>query len=224
MATANKVQANKPIAQTGALGYLLWLRHDLPAVYSSVAKKFPDVANFESALTRQAAGLGDDTDLSTIDTSSFDFGAAVDTTPVTFDFSFEPPVITLTPPDLPPVSIAPVDSSGAAGAAAASIPSQTLANIAVAVASTVPGLINVGSAVVNSQAVNKVIATSNAQVAAALAGKAPLQTGYVSSPSGAYLAPIASLTGSLTSSALFDLPLWVYLVAGVGLVAVLMAE
>jgi hypothetical protein len=230
MATAAKVQANKPITQTGALGYLLWLRRDVPAAYSAVAKQFPEVANFESALQRQSAGLGDDgdTDLS-IDTSSFDFSSPSDfsavSIPVIPDVSIPditPPAITVTPPDVPTVNM-PTDTGGAASNAASLISAGTLANIGQAVVSVTPGLVNVANAVMASNATQKVIATSNAQVAAALAGKSPLQTGIISGPLGTYLAPISSLTGDLSQDFL-DLPLWVYLVAAVGLVAVLVAE
>jgi hypothetical protein len=226
VSTASKVQASAPIRQTGALGYLLWLRRDLPAVYKTVAGQFPELAQFEGALQRQSAGLGDDApDLTAIDTSGFDFSSPSDFSAVTMaDFTIPeitPPVITV-PTELPTVNFPP-EVSGASSSAASLISGATLSSIAQAVAATVPGLVNVGSAVVNYQATQKAIATSNLQLAAALAGRSPLQTGYVSGPAGAYLAPISSLGGELSSS-LLGLPLWVYLVGAIGLVAVLVAE
>lgn len=226
MSVASKVQANKPIPQTGTLGYLLWLRRDLPAVYKQVAGQFPQVAQFEGALQRQSKGLGDDSpDLTTIDTSSFDFGQPSDFAAVSLpDWNLTeitPPVVTV-PTDLPAVNF-PQDTGGAASSAASLISADTLASIGKAVVAVTPGLVNVTSAVLSSNATQKAIATSNAQVAAARAGLAPLQTGYVSGPAGAYLAPINSLSGELSTN-LLGLPLWVYLVGAVGLVAVLVAE
>jgi hypothetical protein len=228
VSTASKVQVNAPIPQTGTLGYLLWLRRDLPAAYSVVAKQFPQVAAFEGALQRQSAGLGDNgDDLTTIDTSSFDFSspdvAIVVDNPIDFTLpAIVPEPITITPPDVPAVNM-PADSTGAAASAASMVSSSTLAQIGQAVVAVTPGLVNVANAVINSNNVQKVLATSNAQVAAAQAGMAPLLTGIVSGPNGTYLAAVNSLTGELSTD-FFSLPLWVYLVAAVGLVALLVAE
>jgi hypothetical protein len=228
VSTASKVQVNAPITQTGTLGYLLWLRRDLPAAYSVVAKQFPEVANFESALQRQSSGLGDNgddsIDVSAIDTSGFDVSSPLDfsaASPIVFTMPAIAP-LTVTPPDVPSVNI-PTDTGGAASNAASLVSSSTLAQIGQAVIAVTPGLVNVATAVINSNNVQKVLATSAAQVAAAQAGKAPLLTGVVSGPNGTYLTALNSLTGDLSADFL-DLPLWVYLVAAVGLVAVLMAE
>ena len=226
MGVASKVQANKPITQTGALGYLLWLRRDLPAVYKQVAVQFPQVAQFEGALLRQSAGLGDDApDLTALDTSSFDFGSPSDFAAVSlpqFNLTeITPPVVTV-PTDLPTANFPP-DMTGAASGAASMISASTLADIGKAVVAVTPGLVNVTSAILSSNATQKAIATSNAQLAAARAGRPPLQTGFVSSANGSYLAPISSLGGELSMN-LLGLPLWVYLVGAVGLVAILVAE
>src|SRR5271167_2639844 len=119
MATANKVQANAPINQTGTYGYLLWLRRDLPPVYAAAVKQYPEVAAFEGALQRQAQGLGDDDDYSADEFDLSDITTSAPEIELTLP-DIEPPTITIPAPELPTVAI-PADSSGPASSAAASI-------------------------------------------------------------------------------------------------------
>lgn len=57
MSTAAPIKLHPAIPQTGAYGYLLWLRSALPSAYVAVTQKVPAVASFESAL-RNESGLG----------------------------------------------------------------------------------------------------------------------------------------------------------------------
>src|SRR5271168_1082819 len=216
MATANKVQANKPITQTGAAGYLLWLRRDLPPVYSAAVQAFPDVAAFEATLVRQSQGLGQDDDTDTIDLSDVtDLSTMVSPPEIELTIpNIEPEPITVPAPELPTVAI-PTDSSGAISQAAANVGPSTLASIATAAAAIVPAALKVTSAVINNQTASKTLATAQLQYAAAVAGRAPLQTGIVTTANGTqYLAPITSsgaaptvLTNALSTN-LAGVPLW----------------
>src|SRR5271168_628364 len=213
MATANRVQANKPITQTGAMGYLLFLRRDLPPVYSAAVKAYPEVAAFEGALQRQSRGLGDDdTDYSA---DVFDLSTITDPPEIELTLpDIEPPAITIPAPELPPISI-PTDASGQPGQAAANVGPSTLAAIATAAAAIVPAALKVTSAVINNQTATKTLQTAQVQYAAAVAGRAPLQTGIVTTANGTqYLAPITSsgaaptvLTNALSTN-LAGVPLW----------------
>ena len=237
MAVANKVSPKTPITQTGALGYLLWLRRDLPPVYSAVKAQFPAVANFETALLRQNAGLGQDdlTDSFSDTLPEIDLSATMDT-PITSDFAptFDTPTFTasnmsLPAPDLPPVASS-IDAGGAAGAAASNVSTSTLSSIGSAVAAILPVAIKaasaVGVAVINSQTASKAQQTAQLQLAAAMAGKSPYQTGIITTGTGSqYLAPIigANAAAALTSSVI-GLPLWVWLAGGAGLFAIVLAS
>jgi hypothetical protein len=226
MAQANKVQASSPINQTGAYGYLLWLRRDLPPVYSAAVQSFPDVANFEAALVRNARGLGQDEgeiDLSDVT----DLSTMVSPPEIELTLpDIEPEPITVPAPELPSVAV-PTDSSGAISQAAANVGPSTLASIATAVAAIVPAALKVTSAVINNQTASKTLATAQLQYAAATAGRAPYQTGIVTTPSGVqYLAPIAAVAGGGSAIAqsletnLMGLPLWAW---GLGALALLFA-
>ena len=216
MATANKVQANKPITQTGAAGYLLWLRRDLPPVYSAAVQAFPDVAAFEAALVRQSQGLGQDDDTDTIDLSDVtDLSTMVSPPEIELTIpDIEPEPITVPAPELPTVAI-PTDSSGAISQAAANVGPSTLASIATAAAAIVPAALKVTSAVINNQTASKTLATAQLQYAAATAGQAPYQTGIVTTANGTqYLAPLSAVSGggsqiaSIFETNLMGLPLW----------------
>jgi hypothetical protein len=211
MTSLNKVAAKPAIVQPGALGYLLWVRRDLPPVYSHLATVFPEVANFEGALKRQAAGLGDDT---------------VDFT----DTSFTPDVsipevapIFIDAPEIPQVSM-PVDSSGSAAEAANGISSSTLSNIAATVAAVLPSALKTATAIVNSQTASKTLATAQLQYSAAVAGKSPLITGIVTTPAGTqYLSALNPLgvPSDILSTNLIGLPLWAWGLLGVGALALI---
>lgn len=223
MAVANKVAAKPAIQQSGAHGYLLWVRRDLPPVYSALVKTYPEVANFESALQRQSSGLGqdeldaDDTDESGI--FSIDPGSIDEPVIILPDASFTDPVITVDAPDVPPVTVS-SDSSGAAGAAASGISSSTLSSIAGTVAAVIPAALKTATAVVNSQTASKTLATAQLQYAAALAGRSPLQTGIVTTANGTqYLSALGSGSdlsnvGDIFSTTVAGLPLWAWFAFG----------
>jgi|SRR5271165_717324 len=252
MPTVNKVTANPVITHTGALGYLLWLRRDLPAAYVATLRAFPQVAAFESALQRQAGGLGQDDgslsiDVSSaisapVDTSAFDSGVAV--TPVSVDYSSQLAQSTVAPAaSLPPLTSIP-DANSTAADAASSIGSN-LAAIGSYVAKILPTVITAGAAVatavIKNQTATKAQATAALQVKAARAGLAPYQTGYIAtSAGGAYLAPIQqagvpvsysataqpyaySSAGGL-SAPVMGVPLYIWLAGGLGLLALLAME
>jgi hypothetical protein len=48
----NTIKPLPPIKETGTLGYLLWLRRDIPEVYKKIVSAFPEVANFERVYQR----------------------------------------------------------------------------------------------------------------------------------------------------------------------------
>jgi hypothetical protein len=196
-------------------------------VYSALVKKYPGVANFESALQRQAQGLGDDSDPADIDTSSFDF--SFDTpdvsVPVTLtDFSV-PDIapITIAAPDVPNINIPP-DTSGAAGAAASSISGSTLASIAQTVQAVLPAALNAGAAVLNQQTAQKTLQTAQLQYSAAVANRSPLLTGVVTTANGSQYLAALDPTGELSDIAdtlttnILGMPLWAWGLVGLGAV------
>jgi len=227
MTVANKVTASAPIRQPGSYGYLLWVRRDLPPVYSQLVKTYPQVANFESALQRQASGLGQDL----LDTDDIDESGIFDSSiispidePVTIIPPAELTTITVPAPDVTPVPV-PVDTSGAAGEAASNISGSTLSSIANTVATLLPAALKTATAVVNSQTASKTLATAQLQAAAALAGKSPLQTGIVTTANGTqYLSALNSAGGlsdlsDTLSFSLGGLPLWAWGLIGLGALA-----
>jgi hypothetical protein len=238
VASLNKVIAKPPIVQGGTYGYLLWLRRDLPPVYAALAKQVPDVARFEAALVRQNAGLGQD--LLTDDFSMPDLSPVAIDTPVAVDYAdalATPTLTTSSGPiasDLSTVTI-PSDVGGSvAGQVANGVSPSTLATIGATVAAILPTAIKaaatVGAAVINSQTASKALATAQLQYSAAVAGKAPLQTGIITTPGGvSYLAPIQSFSGLPSGSTLTDtlqasiagVPLYVYLLGGAALLVLL---
>jgi len=252
MTVANKVTANPVIGHAGALGYLLWLRRDLPAAYVAAARAFPQVAAFEAAISRSAAGLGDDGDIS-IDVSSaisspIDAGSAFDSSaslsPVSVDYSSQLAQSTVAPSvSLPPIAVTPDANSTAADIASST--SSSLASIGSFVAKVLPTVITAGAAVatavIKNQTASKAQATAALQLKAAQAGLSPYQTGYVATANGgAYLAPIQSVgaqspyaatsqpvaysSGSGLSAPLMGIPLYIWLAGGLGLVALLAME
>ena len=229
MTVANKVAAKPAIQQSGTHGYLLWLRRDLPPVYSVVAQTYPQVAAFEGALQRQATGLGqdlldtddtDESDIYSIDPSSIDEPVIV-----LPDVSITDPVITVDAPDVPALPPISSDSSGAAGAAASAVSGSTLASIASTVAAVLPAALKTATAIVNSQTASKTLATAQLQYAAATAGKSPLQTGIVTTANGTqYLSALTSAgelsdIGDTLSFSLGGLPLWAWGLIGLGALA-----
>jgi hypothetical protein len=223
MTTANKVQANRPITQTGTMGYLLWLRRDLPPVYSAAVSAYPEVANFEAALQRQSTGLGqDDTEIDLSDVTDLSTMVTPPEIELTLP-SIEPEPITVSAPELPAVAI-PTDAGGQAGQAAASVGPSTVAAIATAVAAIVPPALKLATAVTASQTASKTLATAQLQYAAASAGRSPYQTGIVTTPNGTqYLAalssggvPVSSI-GAALSTNYAGLPIWAYLLGALGL-------
>jgi hypothetical protein len=227
MAVANKVQVKPAIQQSGAYGYLLWVRRDLPPVYSTLLKTYPQVANFESALKRQASGLGQDL-LDTDDTDEsgivpIDFGTPSIDEPVVITTAFSDPVITVDAPEISPVAVS-SDASGAAGAAASGISSSTLTSIASTVAAVLPAALKT-AAVVSAGSASKTLSTAQLQAAAALAGSAPLTTGIVTTASGAqYLSALSSAAEGSDIADVLDfslggLPLWAWGLIGLGALA-----
>jgi hypothetical protein len=215
MTTLNKVAAKPAIVQPGALGYLLWVRRDLPPVYSHLAKVFPEVANFESTLKRQAAGLGDDT----VDFTDTSF------TPDTSTFDLAPAPIFIDAPEIPAISV-PIDSSGSAAEAANSISGSTLSNIANTISAVLPSALKAATAVVNSQTASKTLATAQLQYSAAIAGKSPLLTGIVTTPNGTqYLSALNPLgnASDVLSTNVSGLPLWAWGLIGIGALGLIVA-
>jgi hypothetical protein len=207
MAVANKVQVKPAIQQSGAYGYLLWVRRDLPPVYSTLLKTYPQVANFESALKRQASGLGQDL-LDTDDTDEsgivpIDFGTPSIDEPVVITTAFSDPVITVDAPEISP---------------------STLTSIASTVAAVLPAALKT-AAVVSAGSASKTLSTAQLQAAAALAGSAPLTTGIVTTASGAqYLSALSSAAEGSDIADVLDfslggLPLWAWGLIGLGALA-----
>lgn len=216
------------IAPTGAAGYLLWLRRDLPPVYQRVVKQFPQVAQFESAI--RSHGLGDDM-LPEIDVTA----PSGDPTPITVDFSSDlstPLLVSsdmfVSAPALPAVDTSAAAAPAAAQAAAAVTPSA-LSAIGSFVQAVLPGAITAGAAVAGAVIKNKtaVIANQTAQLqyAAAVAGGSPYQTGIVTAPNGTqYLAPIQGgsiLPGIVDASGnILGVPWWIWAAGAVGVMVV----
>jgi hypothetical protein len=227
MSIANHITPKKPIGQAGKYGYLLWVRRDLAPVYSALIRQFPDVATFEAALRRQAQGLGDDFVIPDITVSA----PAYDVPIVDFSADLSIPTFTASDSvlpsfDLPTVAIPP-DVSGAAGQVASNISPSTFSDIGRAVTAILPTAIKaagtVGAAVINAQTASKAQQTAQIQYAAAAAGRSPYQTGVIRTGSGSlYLAPIGPYSGA--SGMIAGVPLYWWLIGGVGVLAVLLAS
>jgi hypothetical protein len=109
---AAPLKLHAPITQKGTLGYLLWLRQNMPGTYLTVAAKVPAVAAFEAAVRappsalqglyaappfwqRQSQAMGDYGDYfsavasdASSDASDLDLSSALDSSsPVTVDFT-----------------------------------------------------------------------------------------------------------------------------------------
>lgn len=54
----NTIKPSAKVNVPGIAGYLLWLRQDLPPVYASLIRQFPQVAAFDSTLRKAMASKG----------------------------------------------------------------------------------------------------------------------------------------------------------------------
>jgi len=194
MTTINKINVHTPITQKGAMGYLLWLRQNMPTAYVAAAQRVPAVRDFESALqsgsalgccadiyssspfyTRQSQALGDYSDYvsDASDVSddvsdvadTFDATALDDSSPITVDYTDQ-----LMNTD---TSVVSPDAPDVTAPSDASIvaPPPTLPPIA-------PAAISAGSAA-SSVASSPSIASSLPAIASIVAAVAPVVTAAI---------------------------------------------
>jgi hypothetical protein len=233
------IKINAPINHGGAIGYLLWLRRDMPRVYLQVMQQVPAVAKFEGLLrkpTLGCCGLGDDAP--TFD-MSFDAGAA------SSDFSAAASVYDTSSggaaiPVLDELTVtAPADSTGAVIDPSLTIPASDVSVVSPTIPQLPPiatppapntgfwsGVGSVAAAVGNGvvQALPAVaqivraaapVAIAAIQTNAALKGAYPYQTGYFTNPTTGqhYLSAIATPRSTAISG---NFPTWAIAAAGVG--------
>lgn len=244
MATAKKVVAHPKITQSGTGGYLLWLRSALPVAYAAAVKAVPQVAQFELALPKAKAGLGDDFDFdfsadldAPVTASSFDVGDVasdagdVDMSSLTsgIDSMDVGPLATSL---FPPTANIPAATLPAAAASAASAASSVLPTIGAVVLASLPvaaAVLNRSTAQTTAQTVAQANQTAQLQYAAAVRGATPYQTGTVTNPltGQTYIAPLNSLGGSLSAGltqSVAGIPVWILALGGLGLVALVAAS
>lgn len=238
------VKVNAPIEHPGPVGYLLWLRRDLPRTYLKVMKSVPAVAAFETGLRKAQAlgccGLGDDVPLmdmsfdasaasanfssaaSAFDTSAFTSGSMLD--PITVSGTY-------------------VDNSGSSsGIMNSAIPDASIMNPSVpqlpAIQTSAPAtqswLSSIGSvassigngllqslpAVAGIVRAAAPVAIAAIQTNAALKGAYPYNTGYFTNPATGqrYLSAVSTPYGTSFSG---NVSTWM-IAGGAGLVLLLL--